>query len=225
MERLVALMDATVPAPGKRRLLAAFMDEAMLAPYLENLPAESSLALCSCAEPARASRHFLPASADLVPGDEGAIEGDGVDAYLEVIKQQPHFANSPVPVRVSSIPVERLTTIQSFLEGDRIRDLRDTTSLSVLRFCIPPGTAVVHVREVVGNRYVLLDGYHRVARLVALGMTHVPAIVVEVHHLRQAVPPIRDGVFSVQMLENEKRPPMLMDFFRPALFCDVTWRR
>jgi hypothetical protein len=85
----------------------------------------------------------------------------------------------------------------------------------LVSFMISPPPNVVAITHDEG-RYFLLNGYHRVYRLMKAGFTHVPCMV------RDGAPYGR-GFFPSEVL-RAPRPPLVKDFADPALGIVVPFR-
>ncbi len=77
------------------------------------------------------------------------------------------------------------------------------------------GLPVVNVLST-GGRMILKNGLHRLFALKSMGVSEVPAIVV----FQNASEKIGD--FNLEYLLDSPRPPLLKDFFNPALTIEVS---
>lgn len=109
-----------------------------------------------------------------------------------------------------------VTTIHHSLEVVGLRYSQQAeTGMVLVSFMISPPPNLVAVTHDEG-RYFLLNGYHRVYRMMQAGFKHVPCMV------RDGAP-YGQGFFPAEVLAAP-RPPLLSDFADPALGIVVPFR-
>lgn len=89
-----------------------------------------------------------------------------------------------------------------------------------LRVRLRPRTNIVHAM-VINNRLLVLNGYHRLARLAASGRTDAPLLVLETGHSAAGALADRPGFFPLKLVLNAPRPPLIPDFLNTDVTIDV----
>ncbi len=121
-------------------------------------------------------------------------------------------AKHPTGFQVKADESHKALTVSGVNPALEVVGLRYTqqpeNGMIMVSFVISPPPNLVAITHDAG-RYFLLNGYHRVYRLMRAGFTHVPCMV------RDGAPYGR-GFFSDELLAGP-RPPLFPDFADPAL--------
>lgn len=88
-----------------------------------------------------------------------------------------------------------------------------------LRVRLRPRINIVHAVPING-RLVVLNGYHRLARLAAAGHVDAPILLLEPGHAASAIAD-RPGFLPLGLIASIARPPLIPDFMNPDLTVDV----
>jgi hypothetical protein len=113
---------------------------------------------------------------------------------------------------VSENPNLRVSPIRTVAAFDEAR-------ARVIGFTLEYGNTHIHVVEYLG-RYFLKDGYHRCYGLLAGGATHAPVIVERGRSFADVHGGSAEFIAQEQLLGA--RPPLLPDFFDPAVSATVS---
>jgi hypothetical protein len=89
-----------------------------------------------------------------------------------------------------------------------------------LRVRLRARSNVVHAMPING-RLVVLNGYHRLARLAAAGYTDAPILLLDPGHNAAGVLADRPGFLPLNLIANIPRPPLIPDFLNGDLTMEM----
>ncbi len=165
--------------------------------------------------------------------DIGYVRIDQLTVYQPFLA--PHHEAAPgtaIEILRWCLPQQFQTQVGMRIEGHRATFSPTSPGVQVAVVQHPQGVLItpvgnanwVQIKRLPGDRYVVVNGNHRVASLAASGHSFVPAIISDAPSLDAVVPITPSNHrpwFRPEEIRAFRRPPVIADFLDPRVTLEV----